>query len=272
MGRKKNEVQPYDFSDFEFTREDVVRSKYHKDGDIINAIRTSYNASNDYYVKSALEKYDADPATFTFKKTLYRWVRTAVISHAYENHCGTERADLEKRFAEWFKSREDAQEVWKHYIPTPPDGRTLTIRNEQGAIYSNATWYLRNGQGKPLADIVDGPPDYASWVSFLADYDVSQHIELARSPCYEVGDLILLRAPFVGNYRHDPMYGQDVTIPRLGTIMEYKEELYRGGRRGNKRGNRSVNVLWMNTSDIRKIGEKFIKLECRKGRNVKVVK
>lgn len=274
MGRKKTEVQPYDFTDFVHTHESIVRAKYQTDGDIVNSIRghKTIDGSLEYYVDMAVKRLDQNPTSFSLKKDCYRWVRNQVLEVVYRQNCVQERADLDAKFAEWFASREDAQEVWKKFVcKNPHDGYAVTLHDYSGATYSDSPWYKRSG-AKTLTDIENAPVDYHMWESFIADYRVVQYIELARAPSYEVGDLIMLRAPYVGNHRHDPMYGQDVTIPRLGTIVEYKNELYRGGRRSNSRGNRNVNVLWMHTSDIRKIGEKYVKLECRKGRNVKVVK
>ena len=274
MGRKKQEVQKYHFNDFVSSPEDVVRAKYPTDGDIVNAVRNikDGHGNTDYYVGLAIQRYDASPTTFSFRKDTYRWVRKGIIETAYKQFCVQERADLDKRFAEWFNSREDAKEIWSHFIPNTPNNETISVHTYDGVYYSNSTWAMRNNTAQPLSAIAAAPPDYNAWDEFINDWQVAKYVELQREPSYEIGDLILLRAPFVGNYRHDPMYGQDVSVPRLGTIVEYKDELYRGGRRANSKGNRNVNVLWMNTSDIRKIGEKYIKLECRKGRNVKVVK
>jgi hypothetical protein len=100
------------------------------------------------------------------------------------------------------------------------------------------------------------------------DYSCKQFREIKRPQVFAEGELVVLRDPFIRNYRYDPYYNgsttPDATNQRVGTVMANTEKINSRSRAG--KGSRNINVLWIGTAEPKMIPERMIKSYERKRR------
>jgi hypothetical protein len=187
-----------------------------------------------------------------------RWAQRNLLGTLWKYETTAQATEV-ARFRQWYDGREDTQQVWKECF---------------GSVYGLHSWteYYNNGTYSPDSAkdewaklATAGPVDPAMWENFLYVYSVKDYVELHRNPKYEVGDLVLLRKAYVGNWRYDPDHEKDNSIARFGTVIGYKEKTGGSRRSSSGKGSRTVSVLWIGKNDIVDVMEKTIKLESRKG-------
>ena len=256
MARKFSKIQPFDFSDFSCDPHKLVLEKYPTDADILTRLQfiDAHKAHDDYYMKRNIGFLKQGDKFSLFNK----WTKSNILNTMWKFEDTLQQQEI-ARFRAWYSSREDAQQTWKECF------KDMYGMHSWSGYYNNGTYSPQEARDDWAKLETAGPMDPMMWENFLANYSTKSYIELHRNPKYEIGDLVLLRKAYVGNWKYDPDSETDKDIPRLGTIMGYKDET--GGKRGSGtgKGSRSVNVLWMNKNDIVSVMEKTIKLECRKG-------
>jgi hypothetical protein len=195
----------------------------------INALKTTPNLKdNEWCVKWA-------------KRFLFQY------DHAY-------RAAYDAKFAAWYASHEGAQEVYK-------------------AVAPNKWWWTNlDGSSSPLHEAkeqgrFDAPASYVDFTAVIESTEGRTYIETNREQVFEVGDLVVLRTPFVGSYDYDPHYRNETMTradKRYGTVMEEGTGDIAG--RWASKGSRAISVLWFGKSEVVTMPEKVLKFESRKGR------
>ncbi len=150
------------------------------------------------------------------------------------------------KFFEWYDSRPDMQEMYR-------------------ACSQNQWWfYDRSGQhhNREQAEAfgwLDRPLHWKMFARTAMGHEGSRYRELKRDVVYDIGDMVMLRQPFKGSYRHDPTYGRgiDMSVDRIGMVVEHKEAISSKSRGG--KGSRLINVLWMNIGEQKAVPERIIK-------------
>lgn len=152
-----------------------------------------------------------------------------------------------KKFFDWYDNRPDMQEMY-------------------GACTGNNWWFYDNYGNHKNRDegIALGwdkrPPNVEMFERVANSWEGSKYRELKRDVVFEVGDQVVLRKPFIGTYRYDPIYYSqevDKTADRIGMVVQQKEEISRRSRGG--KGSRMINVLWLNTGETKALPERCIK-------------
>lgn len=165
--------------------------------------------------------------------------------------------ERDEQFLAWYDATPDAQELYQY------------------AVKDTSWFYDENGsQIRDVSQIqaLKQRPDRLSIFTYHSQgWRADQYRELNRERIYEEGDIILLRTPYIGNYRYDPHYNNAAytsETPRYGTVVKATGDKIVSGRRG--RGSRAISVIWFEKDGgIQTIGEKYIKLESRKGRTAR---
>lgn len=157
----------------------------------------------------------------------------------------TASEDLNKEFFVWYASRPDIQEVYKH---AAPDQYWWYTPGETGHI---------SGEDAKVRGWCDAPPNWQTFLRIWNGHAAHKYRELNRDIIYDIGDMVQVRDPFVGSWRHDPMYNADKGAARIGTVVEHEESLDRRSRGG--KGSRLINVLWLNSGETRAVAERVIK-------------
>jgi hypothetical protein len=152
-----------------------------------------------------------------------------------------------KKFFDWYDSRPDMQDMY-------------------ASCTTNSWWFYDihgNHKSKEEAAALgwDKRPNTVEAFERVANgWEGSKYRELKRDIVFDVGDQVVLRKPFVGTYRYDPIYYSqeaDKTADRIGMVVQHKEEISRRSRGG--KGSRMINVLWLNTGETKTIPERCIK-------------
>lgn len=162
--------------------------------------------------------------------------------------------DYNKKFHAWYATNEGAQEVYK------------------ACTKEKYWWYNIDGTSCTQEDAkaqgrFDAPVSYVDFINIIESYEGKQYIETNREQVFEVGDLVVLRTPYVGSYDYDPQYRNSSitrTDKRYGTVME--EGTGDIALRWASKGSRAISVLWFGKSEVVTVPEKVIKFESRKGR------
>lgn len=157
----------------------------------------------------------------------------------------TASEELDKEFLAWYASRPDIQEVYKVAAPDQ-----YWWHNPGGNGYTSAEEAKERGW-------CDAPPNWQSFLRVWHGHAAHKYRELNRDIIYDIGDMVQIRAPFVGSWRHDPMYSTDRATARIGTVVEHEEALDRKSRGG--KGSRLINVLWLNNGETKAVPERVIK-------------
>ena len=256
MGRTKSKIQPFDFSDFTCDTDKLVLTKYATDADIL--ARLDFIDANkehgEYYLKRNAQ-FMRNGSTF---QSFNKWTKRNILSLIWRYEDTLQKQET-VRFREWYDKREDAQQTWRECF------KDLYGMHSWQGYHNNGTYSPESVREEWAKLEAAGPIDPAMWENFISNHSVRSYVELHRNPKYEIGDLVLLRKAYVGNWRYDPDSETDASVPRYGTIMGYKEETGGKRARSNSVGSRSVSVMWIGKQDIIDVMEKTIKLESRKG-------
>ena len=256
MARKKAAIQPFDFSDFFCDTDKLTLDKYKTDADILARLEfiDKNKEHGEYYLKRNIQFMKNGDTFQSFNK----WTKRNILQVLWKYEDTLQQQET-VRFREWYDKREDAQQAWRECWSS-----MYGLHSWQG-YFNNGTYSAQETRDEWAKLETAGPSDPCMWDAFLCNYAVKSYVELHRNPKYEIGDLVLLRKAYVSNWRYDPDTELDVAVPRLGTIMGYKDET--GGKRksSSSAGSRTVSVLWLGKNDIIDVMEKTIKLECRKG-------
>lgn len=153
--------------------------------------------------------------------------------------------DFEQKFFAWYDSREDIQELYTEIAKI-----SYWFYNKQGQ-------HLSSQEAKD-GGFHDRPDGWFMFDRIVSSWEGNRLRELKRDVVYDVGDLVVVRKPFVGSYLHDPCYGKvDVDTDRIGTVAENTEKIYNRSRGG--KGSRLINVIWINTGETKAVPERIIK-------------
>jgi hypothetical protein len=161
----------------------------------------------------------------------------------------------QKDFFVWYNSRADMQELY-HF------GMANTWYVPVGGIwlYKDAEGWDKNWEKAPASAEM--------FFRVVNDYSCKQFREIKRPQVFEEGELVVLRAPFVGDWRNDPYYEgsktPDGTNLRIGTVMANTDKINNRSRAG--KGSRNINVLWIGNAEPTVIPERMIKHHERKRR------
>lgn len=153
--------------------------------------------------------------------------------------------EVQNKFFEWYDSREDIRELYTN------------IANISYWFYDKQGQHMTNETAKS-AGYMDRPDSWYMFDRIINSWEGNRYRELNRDVVYDVGDLVVVRKPFVGNYLHDPCYGKvDTDTERVGTVAQHTENLYRRSRGG--KGSRMINVIWINTGETKAVPERILK-------------
>ena len=152
---------------------------------------------------------------------------------------------LNADFFSWYDSREDIREMYQK------------VASETSWLYNSDGNYVSK-EDPGYEGMVKRPETYRMFQSVMNSWHGTQFRELNRDVVYDVGDMVMLRTPFVGNWNYDPAYGESLgDAARIGTVLEHKEKLNRRSRGG--RGSRMINVLWLFNGKQVEVPERVIK-------------
>ena len=164
-------------------------------------------------------------------------------------------------FFAWYNARPDMSELYQYgitqawYLQHPVTGDWTYKDNDKDW---DKAW-----------DTAPATPDMFWRV--VSDYNTRRFREVSRDPVYNEGDLVTLRAPFIGRWGYDPYVGTnpdgstpDAATPRVGTVMQLTTEINRNSRGG--KGSRNINILWLGTTEIKPVPERVVKWHERKRR------
>ena len=173
------------------------------------------------------------------------------------------------KFVEWYDGNTVAQELYKHVAK-----KAWSFRDKYDK-YVNCNYNSYYGQKpaiKAEAEQVekyrDHPCNVLNFAQVASSQEGRQYAETNREQKYAEGDIVVLRAPFVGNHRYDPhwrnseMKAEDL---RYGTVMLADTSKFNYRSRGGK-GSRLINVMWMGTESVEtvEVPERCLKWESRK--------
>jgi hypothetical protein len=166
-----------------------------------------------------------------------------------------EYKEHKEKFFLWYNERPDLQELYQFGMTNawyvPADG----------------VWIYKGGEGWDTA-WEKAPANAEMFFRAANDYSCKQFREIKRPQVFAEGELVVLRDPFIRNYRYDPYYNgsttPDATNQRVGTVMANTEKINSRSRAG--KGSRNINVLWIGTAEPRMIPERMIKSYERKRR------
>jgi hypothetical protein len=152
--------------------------------------------------------------------------------------------ELDNKFFLWYDSRPDMQEMYKSCTP-------------------NLWWfYDRYGQHHtPEVAKANGwhdrPQTWQMFKNIANSGEAVKFRELNREIKYDIGDMVQLRTPFVFSWDYDPCRDLAKEIPRVGTVVEHKDQISRHSRGGH--GSRLINVLWLTSGETKALPERTIK-------------
>lgn len=161
--------------------------------------------------------------------------------------------EIEKKFSDWYDATPAAQEVYKHVAEKTrywyDQGKSIGSEEAK-----NRGWF-------------DKPSTLAMFDSIATGWMGREYMEKNREQVFQEGDLVLLRLPYVGHWKHDPHYntaGMTKEDKRYGTVMKADtDKLSNRGRNG--KGTRLIAVMWFGKDgQIDNVEEKRIKFESRK--------
>lgn len=166
------------------------------------------------------------------------------LQNLASDHC-PEWDRLNKEFLAWYATRPDIQEVYSHAAPDqywwPSDEGDGYISSDEAKAKG---WH-------------DTPPNWNVFSRVWYGWQAAKYRELNREIIYDIGDMVQLRTPHVGSWRHDPIYAQDKAVARIGTVVEHDANIDRKSRGG--KGSRLINVLWLNSGEAKAVPERVIK-------------
>lgn len=200
--------------------------------------------------KRKVQKAYAEPLTVSQREYLVRLCYR--LSPEYAKH--------DADFWAWYNGRPDMHEVYQYGM--------------QNANYAmnpaNGEWVYKDGKDWDKSWETT-PANSEMFFRVTGDYNVRRFREVNRDPVFSEGDLVHLRAAFIGRRDYDPLYGTidrygtpDASVMRLGTVMQLTTEINRYSRGG--KGSRNVNVLWFGTTEPMMVPERIIKHHERKRR------
>jgi hypothetical protein len=252
MARTKK-VSKFDFSgmphlycpqdSIDLPREELVKE--------VDTVLNDMRANNEYvsnYMVGYLDQLKVDELS----KNAY------LVTWAKRTLWGAKNSRFQKeyneRFMKWYPTHEGAQELYKACVSSrwwwsDGDGKNITVDDAKA-------------QGR-----FDAPRDVWDFISVYDSREGREYVETNREQVFEVGDVVVLRKPYVGSYDYDPHYrNEDMTRDdkRYGTIME--EGTGEFATRYHGKGSRSISVLWFGKSSVVTVPEKILKFESRKGR------
>lgn len=237
----------------------LVDAKYNDYDHVVSLYDTFCRAISNHYDNCVVDDLKAKVVSNEIKKE--EW-KLHVASWHYDSLMHSiwpytpEFVDLNNRFMAEYESREDLQEIYKD------------------AAKNTWWWYDTHGKSHNRNDAetrgwVDKPATYMMFRQVIRRGHVGEKIELARETPYQEGDLVLLRLPYVGHKRIDPMYidpwseegqaGQttpDRSMLRLGTVVSVTEKT--AGWRSGK-GTKIIQLIWIGKEDVVDVEEKYIK-------------
>jgi hypothetical protein len=159
-------------------------------------------------------------------------------------------AELDAKFFTWYDSRADIQELYTKIASV-----CGWLYDKNGKYYNTEDVKTHNWNARPES--------WKMFYSVMNSWEGQRIKELERDVVYDLGDLVVLRKPFVGSYRHDPCYGKvDKETERVGTVMEHTEKIHSRSRGG--KGSRMINVLWISTGETKLVPERVIKIHKTK--------
>lgn len=171
-----------------------------------------------------------------------------------------EYAEHKENFFAWYNNRPDMAELYRYGM------------SKAWYIPADGHWVYKGGEGWNTA-WESAPANAEMFFRAATDYAGREFRELRRPTVYNEGDLVVLRAPFVGSWQHDPYYEgsktPDATNLRIGTVMAHTEKFGHRSRAG--KGSRQISVLWIGSAEPKLIPERMIKSHERKRRAKKKV-
>lgn len=237
---------------------------YEKARDIIKADRVG-NPSAHYWIWPKIESVEAGVHPRSYLSP-YDWGSMLGI---IVGHGDSAIEAFHTKFVAWYDGNTVAQELYKHIAKKAWSFRDNCDR------YVNCNYNRYYGQGteaeaaKEAAEKYRDHPLNAFNFALLAySQEGRQYAEINREQKYAEGDIVVLRAPFVGNHRYDPhwrnseMKAEDL---RYGTVMLADTSKFNYRSRGGK-GSRLINVMWMGTESVEtvEVPERCLKWESRK--------
>ena len=267
MARPKK-IDPFDFkSTFPNlgNAHAVLKEKYSEDelyakaAEFIKQDRLK-NPGSHYWLWPKIEAVTNGTADRTAAINAYDWSSLLeVIIHngdpAIEEH--------HAKFVEWYDANTVAQELYKAVAPN-----AWSFRDEKNG-YVNGHHYISAGNdanhAKPYRE---HPRNAFNFANIAYGEEGRKYAESHREQKFQEGDIVVLRAPFVGNHRYDPHWrNNDMKTDdlRYGTVMLADTDKFNRRSRGGK-GSRLINVMWMGTEDAETVAvpERCLKWESRK--------
>lgn len=262
MARTKTKKR-FDFSDCKVLNDDraLFKERYKNDSAAVadmalKHLEAEYPTLEDrtWHYKDmtrSIEDFRASGNTILDKS----WVARNVVNLAFKSDPANAK-EVTDSFLAWYDATPDAQEVYK-YI----------------AAMTNWWWHHEHGNRVNVIEATalgytQRPPTIDVFNRLVNSWEGQKYRELNREEEFQEGDLVVLRTPFIGNYRYDPHYNnKEYTSesPRYATVVQANEGKIAGHRRG--KGSRAITVIWFGKDGVpTTIGEKFIKHESRKGR------
>jgi len=272
MARQKK-VDPFDFK-AQFPNlgdgEALLSEKYseqeiyEKARDFIKAERKE-NAGAHYWIAPKIDAIENGSQPLTFLSP-YDWnsLKDIIVSHGdpviVEHHA---------KFVEWYDANPVAQEVYTHCAKSAYSFRDTNNKYVNGHRYSYGGIDTVEKDIEKLREAYRAHPLNAfNFEVHAYSQEGRQYAESHREQKFQEGDIVVLRAPFVGNHRYDPHYRNAEMKPedlRYGTVMLADTDKFNYRSRGGK-GSRLINVMWMGTEDAETVAlpERCLKWESRK--------
>ena len=174
-----------------------------------------------------------------------------------------EFSELNKQFFDEYDSRADLQELYKE------------VSNEGYYFYDRfGNYFTKDSEdGKKFIERPDNFMMYRDVIKGSAT--AGKKMELARETPYQEGDLVLLRDPFIGDRRRDPLYsnewddvtGQRIPTPgpevqRIGTVIAVTDRV---DRYRTTKGSKIIQLIWNCKAEptLSNVEEKYIKWHMR---------
>lgn len=182
--------------------------------------------------------------------------------------------EMNEAFLAEYDSREDLQELYKKFY----DGTNwITDRYENSFSvnhYYRNTELITNEEVRALREkYSERPESFIMWNSVVDRAEVRKFIEIQRETPYQPGDLVKLRAAFIGRDGYDPLFVSnydvyargmsptpDKSVDRIGTLMAITNDMK--GWRGSK-GSKVIEVMWIGQENTSFIPERAVKWEER---------
>lgn len=210
----------------------------------------AYNEITDHVFRAEVDRALAIPKMFLDEHVRYAnsisWSTFQTIEKiaCQASMLTPEFKKVEEAFTKWLKRREGVVKAWK-----------LFADEHNKKVTQNVNTYYNAGSPVPTDVTLQNLSEYRTSRSFR------RHLETNRPDKFYPGMVVALKSEYLDKRGKDPLYyNYDKELkaqPRVGTIVEQKDELMHGSI---GEGSRALRVCWFSTGEETNVMERCLEV------------